>query len=131
MVQLVRKISPNTALTSPTTPIIFAYSGSGKEEKLFIEKVASTLSTLLLPSEAHPYAYIPSLLHSPTLKLLAAPASFLEKTFPSLAPIPIHQIIGKQKNILLFSLAEIKSYADNVELKRSLWNSLKCLKIDV
>lgn len=129
MLALIHRLSSKTPLLTPTPPILLSLSPLGENESVFAEKVVASLSSCIAPAEICSVDDLLSLIDSLTLKLVIAPLKILETTFSIPGKEKYHQIIGKKKNVLCFSLFDIKQYLHQVDLKRSLWNSLKLLKI--
>lgn len=106
-------------LTEPHVPIVLLLPEDRADHRLFFENVARALTSTKAPAKVRVAKTLP--LKELSIQLILAPYSLMQKEYPGLTTHHFYPT----KGLTLLPLEEIESYLKDINLKRTLWNTLK------
>lgn len=108
-----------TKLTGPLIPIVLLLPEDRPAHRLFFENVARAITYKVAAARVIIAKAIP--FKDPSIKLIIAPYSLMQKSYPDLQTHHFYPT----KGLTLLPIEEVESYLEDLNLKRTLWNTLK------
>ncbi|MFZ0565818.1 MAG: hypothetical protein WAM28_06505 [Chlamydiales bacterium] len=106
-------------LVKPHVPVILLLPTDHPAHRLFLENVARAITYTKSPARVMIAETLP--LKEPSVKLILAPYTLMQKHYADLEIHCFYPVDG----VTLLPLAKIESYLEDINLKHTLWNTLK------